>query len=93
MPFDANLVLANDDADWTYANIVTGTYGQPTSTSRNDGGFVVLDMGSANLWQDRRGLAIVVIFLDSPGVCLFNIDMCDDCCNSVVLLGGSVYEQ
>ena len=33
------------------------------------------------------------IFLDGPGVCLFNIDVRDDHCNSGVLLGGGVYQQ
>jgi len=41
MPFDANLVLADTTADWTYANL--DSYGSPTSTTRNDGGFVVID--------------------------------------------------
>jgi len=44
MPFDANLVLADTTADWTYANLVTpNTYGTPTSTTKNAGGFVVID--------------------------------------------------
>lgn len=45
MPFDANLVLADTTADWTYANLVTNGYGTPVlSTSRNAGGFIILDM-------------------------------------------------
>lgn len=44
MPFDANLVLADTTADWTYANLVTSDYGTPTSTTRNAGGFVVVDL-------------------------------------------------
>lgn len=67
MPFDANLILANDDADWTYANTVSSDYGSPTSTTRNDGGFAVLDLGVADIGCDMRGLACVLIFLDSAG--------------------------
>ncbi len=45
MPFDANLVLADTTADWTFANLVTNNYGTPTSVStRNAGGFVVIDL-------------------------------------------------
>lgn len=65
MPFDANLVLANDDADWTYGNLVTSDYGSPTSTTRNDGGFAVIDLGYADIGADYRGIAVVLIFLDS----------------------------
>jgi hypothetical protein len=65
MPFDANLVLANDDGDWTFANLVTSDYGSPTSTTRNAGGFAVLDLGSANIGTAVHGIAIVLIFLDS----------------------------
>ena len=46
MPFDANLVLADTTADWTYANLVTSDYGTPTSTTRNSGGFVVVDLAA-----------------------------------------------
>jgi len=65
MPFDANLVLANDDADWTYANLVSSDYGSPTSTTRNDGGFAVIDLGAANIGSDMRGIAVVLILMDS----------------------------
>ena len=44
MVFDANLVLADTTADWTFANLVTSNYGTPTSLTRNAGGFVVIDM-------------------------------------------------
>ena len=44
MPFDVNLVLADDTADWTYASLVTSDYGSPTSTTKNAGGFVVIDL-------------------------------------------------
>ena len=44
MPFDANLVLADTTADWTFANLVTSNYGTPTSLTRNAGGFVVVDL-------------------------------------------------
>ncbi len=47
MPFDSSLVLADDTADWTYANLVSSGYGIPTSTTRNSGGFAVLDLGEA----------------------------------------------
>ena len=65
MAFDANLILANDDADWTYANLVSSDYGSPTSTTRNDGGFAVIDLGAADIGAGVRGLAVVLIFLDS----------------------------
>lgn len=61
MTFDANLVLVDGSANWTFANINTSDYGTPVSTTRNAGGFVILDMGSANIGSDRRGLAIVLI--------------------------------
>jgi len=44
MPFDANLVLADTTADWTYANIITQDYGTPVLTSRNAGGFAIIDL-------------------------------------------------
>ncbi len=65
MTFDANLVLANDDADWTYANLVTNVYGTPTSTTRNDGGFAVVDLGSANIGGPVSGMAAVLVLMDS----------------------------
>ncbi len=65
MPFDANLVLANDDGDWTYANLVSSNYGTPTSTTRNAGGFAIIDLGSADIGSAVRGLAVVLIMLDS----------------------------
>ena len=52
---DDNLVLA-DGTEWTYANLVTSNYGTPTSTTRNDGGFAVLDIGEA----PYTGLAIIL---------------------------------
>lgn len=64
MPFDANLILANDDADWTYANLVTATYGAAAgniSTTRNDGGFAVIDLGSANIGGPVSGIAAVLV--------------------------------
>ena len=65
MPFDANLVLANSDADWTFANLNTSNYGTPTSTTRNAGGFAVLDLGSTGIGAAARGIAVVLIFMDS----------------------------
>jgi len=64
MPFDANLVLCDGSADWTYANINTSDYGTPISTTRNAGGFVVLDLlalgGIGSL-----GVSIVLILDDT----------------------------
>jgi len=65
MPFDANLVLCDGSVDWTYANVVTSDYGSPTSTTRNDGGFAVLDMGAADIGSAISGLAVVLVFVDS----------------------------
>ena len=56
--FDADLVLADGSAAWTYANIVTSTYGVPTSTTINDGGFAVIDLGKTGV----SGLSVVAIF-------------------------------
>ncbi len=57
MPNDANLVLCDGSADWTYANVVTSNYGSPTSLTRNAGGFVVLDLGSKGPYS---GLAVIL---------------------------------
>ncbi len=65
MPFDANLVLANLDADWSFANLVSSDYGSPTSVTRNAGGFAVLDLGSANIGGDLRGLAVVLALTEA----------------------------
>lgn len=66
MPFDANLVLCDLTADWSHVNLVTSnTYGTPTSTTRNDGGFVVLDMGSAKIGTAVSGLAVVLVFTEA----------------------------
>ena len=65
MPFDANLVLADDTADWTYANLVTSNYGTPTSATRNAGGFAVIDLGAAGIGGDVRGLAIVLVLTEA----------------------------
>jgi len=65
MPFDANLVLADDTADWTYANLVTSDYGTPTSTTRNAGGFAVIDLGSANIGAAVSGLAVVLVLTEA----------------------------
>ncbi len=61
MPFDANLVLA-DGTEWTKSNL--DAYGTPTSTTRNDGGFVVLDLGSALIGSGVHGLVIVITFTE-----------------------------
>lgn len=61
MPFDANLVLCNGDTDydWTYANIVTLTYGAPVLTSRV-GGFAVIDMLALSTTA-AKGMAAIFI--------------------------------
>ena len=61
MPFDANLVLVDGSVTWSFANINTSNYGTPTSTTRNAGGFAVIDMGGAGVPSDMRGLAVVLI--------------------------------
>jgi hypothetical protein len=60
MPFDANLVLADTTADWTYANLVTSNYGTPTSKTRNAGGFAVIDL-LAIKGTAAKGLSAVFI--------------------------------
>ena len=61
MAFDSNLVLCDGSAVWSYANIVSSGYGIPTSTTRNAGGFAVIDFGAAGVGSDMRGLAAVLI--------------------------------
>ena len=61
MPFDANLVLCDGSAAWTFANLNTSDYGTPISTTRNAGGFAVIDLGSAGIGADRRGIAVVLV--------------------------------
>jgi hypothetical protein len=65
MVFDANLVLADDTADWTYANLVSSGYGTPTSTTKNAGGFAVIDLGAANIGAAIRGLAAVLVLTEA----------------------------
>ena len=65
MPFDANLVLADNTADWTFANLVTQDYGTPTSTTRNAGGFVVVDILALSTTA-AKGLAAVLL-IDEAG--------------------------
>ncbi len=60
MPFDANLVLADITADWTYANLVSQNYGTPTTTTRNSGGFVVIDLLALS-GTPAKGLAAVFV--------------------------------
>ena len=64
MAFDANLVLCDGSADWTYANLVSANYGTPTSTTRNAGGFVVLDLLALG-GTGAQGIAIVLILDDT----------------------------
>ena len=60
MPFDANLTLVDGSADWTYANIVSSDYGTPVSTTRNAGGFAVIDLLQAGA-SPGVGLTVVLI--------------------------------
>ena len=61
--FDDNLKLVDGSADWSYTNLHTNAYGQPVLTTRNDGGFAVLDMGvGGSPWA---GLSIVMIFTEA----------------------------
>ncbi len=57
MPFDANMVLADDTLDWTFANLVTSNYGSPTSLTRNAGGFAVIDM------KETAASGLVAVFI------------------------------
>ena len=59
MPFDANLVLADLTLDWDKTNI--DAYGTPTSTTRNAGGFAVIDLGAANIGAAYNGIAAVLV--------------------------------
>lgn len=61
MPFDANLILASDAADWTKANLVDQDYGTPTSLTRNDGGFAVLDIRKSGI----HPLTIVLVLTET----------------------------
>jgi len=65
MAFDYNLMFADDTADWTFANVVTSNYGTPTSTTRNAGGFAVLDLGSAGIGSPVRGWAVVLCLTEA----------------------------
>ena len=65
MPFDANLVLADDTAEWTFANLVTSDYGTPTSTTRNAGGFAIIDLLALSTTA-AKGLAAILI-IDEAG--------------------------
>ncbi len=65
MPFDANLVLADTTLDWTYANLVTSDYGTPVLTTRNDGGFAVIDLLALSTTA-AKGMACVLV-IDEAG--------------------------
>ena len=60
MPYDANLVLADDTLDWGYDNLVS--YGTPDSTDKNAGGFVILDIKETG----AKGMAAILI-IDAAG--------------------------
>ena len=65
MPFDANLVLADNTADWTEANLVGGNdYGSPVSLTRNAGGLVVVDMLAISS-TPAIGLSCVLILTEA----------------------------
>jgi len=61
---DANLVLADNTADWSYANLVTSNYGTPTSTTRNSGGFAVIDLLAFSKCP-AKGLACVLVLTEA----------------------------
>ena len=63
MVFDTNLVLADNTADWTYANLVSQDYGTPVLTTRNDGGFAIVDLLTGT---GAYGMAAVLI-IDEEG--------------------------
>jgi hypothetical protein len=79
MPFDANLVLCDGSADWSYANLVTSDYGSPTSTTRNSGGFAVIDLLNEG---PVSGLAVVLVLADSANAAddalTVIVEDCDD---------------
>jgi hypothetical protein len=62
---DANLVLMDGTLDCTYANVVTAGYGTPTSTTRNAGGFAVIDLGVGG--GPVTGLAAILELTEAAG--------------------------
>lgn len=60
MAFDANLVLADSTAEWTYSNL--NSYGSPDDTTKNAGGFVVLDIKETG----AQGISVALI-IDEAG--------------------------
>ncbi len=91
MPFDANLVLADNTADWTFANINTSDYGTPVSTTRNAGGLAVLDLGATKIGGPVSGWAIVLI-LTEAGAASDDALTCKVEESSVVAFGSDVHE-
>ena len=61
--FDANLILCDGSADWSFANLNTSNYGTPTSATRNAGGFAVIDLGDGA--SPVSGLAVVLILTEA----------------------------
>ena len=55
--FDANLALCDGSAVWSFANLNTSDYGTPVSTTRNAGGFAILDLKESA----AKGLSVVLI--------------------------------
>ena len=90
MPFDANLVLCDGSADWTFANINTATYGQPTSLTRNAGGFVVLDLLALG-GTPAKGISIVLILDDTAAGDADELTLIIESSNNVAF--GSVVHQ
>ena len=67
MPFDALLMLADNTKDWTKAYLdLYGTAAANISTTKNAGGFDVIDLGSAKIGGSVRGLAVVLV-IDEVG--------------------------
>ena len=62
MPFDANLVLADTTLDWDKTNI--DLYGEPVATSRNSGGFAVVDLLALS-GTSAQGMAVILVVTGS----------------------------
>jgi hypothetical protein len=78
--FDENMELCDGSADWSYANLVTSDYGSPVSTTRNDGGFAVIDLGEGG--APVEGLAIALMLTEAAAAnddaLTVIIEDCDD---------------
>jgi len=87
MVFDANLVLADATADWTYANLVTNDYGTPTSTTRNAGGFVVVDLLALST-TPADGLACIFVADEAGAANDDALTLVLQACDSVLFANG-----